>query len=462
MEGFIVEIGADVKAYTYCGRQIRFKTQHESHIFGALALAHPLELSREKIAQILWPNSSQRLQGQNLRQRLSNLKKSIDGHIDADRSAITLIVPSLKVVRKDEFEAGDRTSLTVCSKIVEAAAHQTDGLQNANSESIRARLIDIIETNSVPQLTSDQLDQYQRKVTDESNQYESRLMLACIESASYLRPGIGTHVLHYPSLFTNETKNQSRFAQMSLSFLYQKCSAVAHNNGYWMHSINLESESLRLCKSSRSFSDISNSYFRLIRKNIDQKMSIQAHEHLYKLSKSKKISSRLQMLTKMNLVHSHAWHNELSQAEELSRLCRTDPDFANSSDLYSWLCLNEAFMFSQIGNALRAVESLREAHHSVQYRIEPLTNLWHWYAAVPVFNQLEKYDIAARLWGMADRARTEIQACVTPTNQSHLTKAVAITSKNLTPQKWLQESTLAFNIPIAQYNQLYQETLYSV
>lgn len=445
MGKLLIEVGQTVRSVHPAAGPLYFRTRHEAHLLGALALASPAELRRDALAYLLWPDSARGNAQQNLRQRIASLRMLVGEVLQADRKAVWL--------QPGTFHLGPRSagdSFEACSRLVQECAATTPmGYRPASW--IRRTEHGLLSGDRTPYFNPTQAQELLNVLDSDIHEPDEQLALAFLLTDCSLPSGALERLLGF---FANI--DESRVRRSVHQAFCTRLAQVAHRQGQWHTSLMLEREAERLADSRNVARWAS---FRHLRKQIDLRVNRELLKRLMEMRGDPNTPSELHPWIDMNLVFACAVRREVGEAEAARQRARRNPMTQNNQELLSWLHLNEAMLTCLVGKPRIALDYLREAWRAVPSTASPLGCFWHWYGAVHTMSALGRGADAANLYTLAEQARERHAAHLTPINRVLLDHSLSVAMTQQTPHTWLSAVHQARQLPLSESPALYEETI---
>lgn len=459
MGGLILEIGQTVSAKTSSGVPVVLRTQHEAYLLGALALAAPRELDREKLASELWPQSPKSLAQQNFRQRLSQLRNQLGGRLESDRTAVSLNRSDFQLIIDQSRSQAPDSALRRCQQLVEVCLMPEDAIRQYLSFGwLRNRAEEALESARLNvHLPSSIFDQVAHRIGDVRQPLEFRVFQAVFACSGTTCQSRRSPLLKLIGDLSN-SHSADPFLKACLGYLCQRAATIAHSMGQWQRSICFEREAIRHASDSSQPWRADWSRFRLIRKQIDVALTDQNYRALNQLRLDSRLSSELESYIDMNLVHAHALRGDFGLATQAALRCRQRSQIKESPELEVWLHLNEALLSSLAGHPRQAIEPLIEAS---QKPVAYATACWQWTVAAQVFATLGDTCRTAEFFALAERGRIAADLHLTPTNHTLFHSMISDLAQRAHAGDWLAATSSAEQIPLLAAHDYYGQSLKS-
>ncbi|MCG9895339.1 MAG: hypothetical protein MH204_07680 [Fimbriimonadaceae bacterium] len=454
MTRLTVEIGDSVQARTEDGRSLRFRTRHESLMFGALALSQGRDLSRAELARLLWPEAEAESASISFRQRLCDLRRLLGDALESDRRTIRLHLPGLVTMERRTSGLDSDSALSVCRSLALAAdfdrfcgdrgwtsarlARLAEGILQGESATLHAGQASLPDLVSIAQGVE--------------NRLEDRLHAALGAATLQLDGPDRRFARSAPSLLGEEVRRRPDLIR-ALAALFEAAAIACHRDGRWARAVMCQEEAVRLYREAGDSEALSAAEFKQARMAIDIGRFRSGYEAIGRMRQNGELSTRLMALADLNLVFAHSLAGRLRSAHESAMSFRRCP-LARDSVLHPWARLNESVLFCRAGRPREAASAILEAQQEIGPPAHPLDHHWHWHQATDVFVCLGDSARTAFTDTLAQRAAEYRQESMTPINRNRFESSVTDLAARSRTQEWLAAVEEAEAVDLASAHEI--------
>jgi hypothetical protein len=433
------------------GAPPKFSTTHEEVLLAALLLAKPHELSRASVSKSLWPDSTERLALQSLRQRVASINARYHHLIDADRRSL-LVGKPVGVLLDQQSELPPDSVLNRARRLVAQCGHNGESETEHSVDQILKLSSEgkIFVAQGSPKLIELALDR-QLAIHERLDS-----AVALLASPKFLISREETLQLAREMSFASVKDRKSKECQW---FTCQIGSTVSHQAGQWSRALMFQRRALELAHQLRDSDRIGWSKFRSTRVDIDMGISSKNSAALAEMSGDDSLSPRLRALVEVNLVFTYAAASQASEVQNSVDFCRRSEIVRSEWGFASWLCLNEAMSWILLRQPQKGIDALVEAAKLTDGKMDSIQGTWHWMVAAQLFGAMGHSKLAAELSTMVDRGIKALGSHVSPVNSRIYNSIIAQVTRASHPADWLSASESVSKLPLGDLHPLYVSRL---